>query len=148
MLAERVEVHLVGAPDHHAVELHVLLLQSDLARLDGELQVLERVERALQQIAELEQAARGLDELAVRLEQRGRLERSGQRGERSIGRDLPLAGVDGHLRADGDGADAVALRDEVALDLHVPQHLGERAVVARRAAPRRPAGSCARAGRA
>ena len=108
VLAERVEVDLVGAADHHAVELHVLLRERDLAGLDRELQVPERVERPLEEIAELEQAARGVDELAVRLEERGRLERRRERRERAIRRDLALAGVDGHLRADGDRADAVA----------------------------------------
>ena len=75
VLAERVEVQLVGAAHHHAVELHVLLRERDLARLDRELQVLEGVERALQEIAELEQPAGRFDELAVRLEERDRLER-------------------------------------------------------------------------
>ncbi len=46
VLAERVEVKLVRAAHHDAVELHVLRGERDLAGLDRELQVLERVERA------------------------------------------------------------------------------------------------------
>ena len=91
VLAERVEVKLVRAPHHHAVELHVLRGERDLARLDRELQVLEGVERALQQIAELEHAARRVDELALRLVERDRLERRRERLERPVHRDLPLA---------------------------------------------------------
>ena len=84
MLAEGVEVELVRAPHHHAVELHVLLRERDLARLDRELQVLEGVERALEQIAELEEPSGGFDELPLRLVQRDRLKRRGERfSERS-----------------------------------------------------------------
>ena len=78
VLAERVEVELVGAAHHDAVELHVLLGEGDLARLDRELEVFERVERALQQIAELEQPAGRLDELALRLVEGDGLERGGE----------------------------------------------------------------------
>jgi len=54
MIPERVEVKLVGAAHHHAVQLHVLLGEAHLARLHRELQVLERVQRPLEQIAELD----------------------------------------------------------------------------------------------
>jgi hypothetical protein len=80
---------------------------------------------------ELEHAALGFDELAVGFEERRGLQRRGERGERTIGGDLPLAGVDVHLRADRGGADAVAVRNEVALDLHVPEHLEVVALVTR-----------------
>ena len=129
VLAERVEVKLVGAPHHHAVELHVLGGERDLARLHRELEVLEGVERALEQIAELEQASRRVDELPFGLVEGHRLERRGQGLERAVHRDLPLARVDAELRPDGHGARAVAARDEVSLDLHVLEHLGVRPVV-------------------
>ena len=77
MLAEGVEVELVRAPHHDAVELDVLLRERHLARLDRELQVLEGVERALEQIAELEEPPGRLDELPLRLVERDRLERRG-----------------------------------------------------------------------
>ena len=122
VLLERVEVQLVGAGHHHGVDRQRGEGERDLACLDREQQVLPGVERALEQVAVLEQAARGVDQLAVRLEQRERAERRGQRVERRVGGDLALAGVDRHLRADGDGARAVAARDRVALDLHVREH--------------------------
>ena len=46
---------------------------------------------------------------------------AGSDGERAVGGDLALGRVDAELRADGDRTDAVALRDEVALHLHVLQ---------------------------
>jgi len=52
VLAERVEVQLVGAPGHDAIELHVLRGEGDLSRFDGKLEVLERVERPLEEIAD------------------------------------------------------------------------------------------------
>ena len=67
VLAECVEVKLVGAADHDAVELDVLRDERDLPGLHGLLQVLEGVEGALEQIAELEQASCGVDELPLGL---------------------------------------------------------------------------------
>jgi hypothetical protein len=129
VLAEGVEMELVRTAHHHAIERDVLLGERDLAGLDRQLEILEGVERALQEIAELEDAARRVDELALRLVERHRLERRRKRAERSVHRDLAFGGVDAHLRADGDRADAIALRDEEALHLHVLQHFGVRAVV-------------------
>ena len=43
----------------------------------------------------------------------------------------PLARVDRHLRPDRHRPRAVAVRDEIPLDLHVPQHLGQVALVRR-----------------
>jgi hypothetical protein len=54
-----------------------------------------------------------------------------QRRRVAIGGQLALTGVHRQLRADGDGTDTVAPRDEVALDLDVAQNLVERSVVAR-----------------
>jgi hypothetical protein len=65
-------MELVGAAGHHAIELHVLRGERDLPGLDRELEVLERVERTLQEIAELEDATGGVDELALRLVERDR----------------------------------------------------------------------------
>ncbi len=79
VFAERVEVEFVRAPHHDAVELHVLRAQGDLARLDRELKVLERVERPLQEIAELEEAASGVDELSLGLVKRHGLQRRRER---------------------------------------------------------------------
>ena len=129
VLAEGGEVDLVGAADHDHVGLHGLLRERHLARLQGELEVAEGVDGPLEEIAELEDAAGCLDQLAVGLEEGGGLEGGGQRGERAVGRDLALAGVDRERRADGDRAHPVAPRDEVALHLHVAQRLGERALV-------------------
>ena len=129
VLAERAQVQLVRARDHHHVERQRRLRQRRLAGLDGEEQILPSVERALQQIAVLEDAARRLDELALHVEERERRERRGQRAQRAIGRDLALRRVDGHLRTDGDGARAIAARDGEALDLHVREHLAQVAAI-------------------
>ncbi len=129
VLVESREVRLVAAREHHAVDVQALRTERDLARLGRDLQVLEGVERALQDVRKFEQAAGGVDQLPEGLEQGHRLQRRRQRSEATIGRDLAFSGVHRELRPERDRADAVAPRNEVALDLDVPQHLLERTVV-------------------
>ncbi len=129
VLAKGVEVQLVGAAHHDAVELHVLRGERHLAGLDRELQILEGVERALQEVAELEHPAGRVDELALGLVEGDGLKRRRERLERSVHGNLALHRVDAELRADGDGTDPVAPRDEVTLDLNVLEHVGVRALV-------------------
>src|SRR5690606_13365124 len=59
------------------------------------------------------------------------LERRRQARDAAIDGHLALPCVHGQLRSQGDGADAVPPRDEVALHLDVPQDLLEGAAVAR-----------------
>src|SRR6185436_18139777 len=72
VLAKGRQVQLIAAGDHHAVDLHVLRAQRHFAGFRGNLQVLEGVERALEQIGKLQHAAGRVDQLTKRLEQRDR----------------------------------------------------------------------------
>jgi hypothetical protein len=95
-----------------------------------ELKVTKRVDGALEQVAELEHAASRLDQLPVGLEERHRAwSDAGSAAMRAIGRDLALARVHADLRPEGHGAQSVPPRDEVALDLDVPQRLREGSLV-------------------
>jgi hypothetical protein len=130
VLSKSSQVRLVATGEQHAIHLHVLRAQAHLPRLGRDLQVLEGIQGALQEIRELEQTAGGVDQLAVRLEEWDRLERRRQRAETPVCGQLSLACVYGQLRAECDRADTVAPRDEVALHLHVAQNFVERAIVA------------------
>jgi hypothetical protein len=57
------------------------------------------------------------------------LQRRRKRSQRAVGGHLTLAGVHTHLGTERDRSDAVAPRDEVTLDLHVLEHVGERTLV-------------------
>jgi len=63
-------------------------------------QILPGVERALEQVAVLDDTALPVDQLALRFVQRDRAERGRQVVERAVGGDLALCRVDRHLRAD------------------------------------------------
>ena len=130
-LAERGEVDVVAAADEHEVEEQRRALHRQRGALDGRQQILVVLERALQQIVELDHAAVRADDLAAVLVQRHRLQRRRQRGERAVGGDLALGRVDRQLRLDGDPALAIAVRDLEALDADVAQHLDVVALVAR-----------------
>ena len=106
-------------------------VERDAPLLDRAEQVLVRLERALEQVGEVDDAAVAVDQLALDLVQRQRLQRRRQRRQRAIHRELARARVDRQLRLDGGHGLAVAARDEEALDLDVAQHLGEVAVVRR-----------------
>src|SRR5690606_30819803 len=97
----------------------------------GDLQVLESVERPLEDVRELEQTTGGIDELTEHLEQRDGLQRRGERAKAAIGGHLALPGIHRELGPERHRAHAIATRTEVALDLDVPQHLLERAAIRR-----------------
>ena len=130
-LAERGEVDVVAAADEHEIEEQGRARHRQRGALDGREQILVVLERALEQIVELDHAAVRADDLAAVLVQRHRLQRRRQRRERAIRGDLALGRVDRQLRLDGDPALAIAMRDLEALDADVAQHLDVVALVAR-----------------
>ena len=75
VLSKRAQVKLVGARHHDRVDRQVRHLKRHLTVFNGEQQVLPRFERTLEQVAELDDSAGRVDELAVRLEQGQRAER-------------------------------------------------------------------------
>ena len=113
VVAERVQVQLVAAGEHHAVDLHVLRAERDFARLGRDwCRYLKASSGRLSRSRELEQAARGVDQLTEGLEQRHRLQRGGQRAQKLRSAvTLALARVDRELGAERDRAHAVAARE-------------------------------------
>ena len=78
-LAERGEVDVVAAADEHEVEEQRRARHRQRGALDGGQQILVVLERALEQIVELDHAAVRADDLAAVLVQRHRLQRRRQR---------------------------------------------------------------------
>ena len=130
-LLERRQVDLVGRADEREIEEQGRARQADRAALDGGQQIFVGLERPLEQVVELDHPPVGADQLPAVLEQRHALQRGRQRGQGPVRRDLALAGVDRHLRLDGDVAGAVAVRHVEALDRDVAQDLEVVAVVRR-----------------
>ena len=123
-LLEGAQVLLVGRGDEHLVELQHEVLERHLRRLAEAEQVLEGLERALEQVRVLDEPAVGVHERAVGLEERHVVQRRRQVEHlRAVGRDLVVGGVHAHLRLHRHRAHLVAARDVEALDLHVAQHL-------------------------
>ena len=122
-LLEHRQVRLVRRADEELVAEDDGVLHGDLGVLDGAEEILVGLERALQQVGVLDDAAVAVDELARVFVERHRLQRRRQRAERAIHGELPRLRVDGELRLDGDRRLAVAPREVEALDLHVAQHL-------------------------
>ena len=128
-LLERRQVALVRRADEDRVQLQAGDVQRHPPLLHRAEQVLVRFDRPLEQVGEVDDAAVPVDQLALVLVQRQRLQRGRQRRQRAIHRQLLRARVDRQLRLDRRRRLAVAARDEEALDLDVAQHLGQIAVV-------------------
>ena len=128
-LLERRQVPLVRGADEDRVQLQARDVERHPPLLDGAQQVLVGLERPLEQVRVVDEAAVAVDQLALILVQRQRLQRRRQRRQRAVHRQLLRTRVDGQLRLDRGRRLAVAARDEEALDLDVAQHLGQVAVV-------------------
>src|SRR5205823_2928992 len=111
------------AADEDRVEIENDVVERDVRLLDRAKQILVSLERTLEQIGVLDEAAIGVDELALVLEERNRLQRRGQRSEGAVHRHLARARIDGQLRLDRHRRLAIAARNVKALDLDVPEHL-------------------------
>ena len=97
-LLERGEVLLVARGDQHLVELEHEVLHRDLAGLAEAEQVLERLQRALEQIGVLDDAAVGGHQRAVRLEEHQFCSAAGRFAWRPVRRDLVVGRVHAELR--------------------------------------------------
>jgi hypothetical protein len=122
-LLEGGDVLVVGGGQQHLVEVQGGALHGHRRGLAGAQQVLEGLQRPLEQVGVLDHAAVGGHQRPVGLEERQVLQRGRQVRHRAVGGDLAHPGVHRHLRLDGDHRLLVAAVDVEALDLHVAQDL-------------------------
>ena len=108
VLLERVEMQLIRAGEEEHIEMQDGVGQGYGPLLAGRQQVLVALDRLLQKVVVLDDAAVRLHEISERFVQLKVPKRSGQRGEPLVRGELSDARVHVHLRLDGDDTHAIA----------------------------------------